>query len=65
MERLISLLGMVTLLGLGFLLSKHKRHINFRTVWAHSPFRCCLALSCCAGPWDAAPCKGCRRACRV
>ena len=32
MERLISLVGMVTLLALGFLLSKHKRHINFRTV---------------------------------
>ena len=33
MERLISLLGMVTLLGIGFLLSKHKRSINLRTVF--------------------------------
>ncbi len=32
MERLISLLGMATLLALGFLLSKHKRSISPRTV---------------------------------
>ena len=32
MERLISLLGMVVLLGIGFLLSKHKRSISPRTV---------------------------------
>ncbi len=32
MERLISLLGMMALLGLGFLLSKHKRSISPRTV---------------------------------
>ena len=32
MDRLISLLGMVVLLGIGFLLSKHKRSISLRTV---------------------------------
>lgn len=32
MERLIGLLGMAALLGLGWLLSKHKRSVNLRTV---------------------------------